>query len=46
MAKRHEIEKLQDQKEREGLTTKNADIAYRIREGTKELKDLLEKLNK
>ena len=41
LKKRNEKEKFQDQKEREGLTTKNADIAYRIREGTKELKDLL-----
>lgn len=32
------MEKWQDQKEREGLTTKNADIAYKIREGVKELK--------
>lgn len=44
LSKRHEIEKWQDIKEKEGVTTKTADVAYKIREGVPELKELLRKL--
>ena len=44
LAKRHEIEKWQDIKEKEGVTTKTADVSYKIREGVPQLKDLLGKL--
>jgi hypothetical protein len=38
------MEKMLDEKEREGVTSKNADLNFRIREGIKELKELLARL--
>lgn len=38
---RHQVEKNQDIKEREGITTKNAHIGSSIRDGIAKLKDIL-----
>lgn len=41
---RHQVEKAQDRKEKEGLTTANAGLGIEIREGIEKMKDLVDKL--